>query len=324
MPETKRILKSLKTRFKDYLGLLLGFVLLCLLFTLLSSRFLTTTNILNVLRQIAVNAILAYGMTFVMLSGGIDLSIGSMVSFASIFCAYLISNLGMPVYLVVLLALLIGGALGLVNGIIISKTGIWPFIVTLATSLIFGGLAYAISNGTPVRVMNETFNVIGTGSLGPVSFPVIYMFVLLILCYVILQKTRLGRQIYAVGGNPEAAYFSGINILKVRLVTYTICAVLASFTGIFLTARMYTGQPTLGSTMVNDATASTVVGGTSMAGGKGRIVGTLIGAMLIGVISNGMNLLGLSSYLQDIVKGFIILGAVYIDTVSTRKLEQKA
>lgn len=324
MPETKRILKSLKTRFKDYLGLLLGFVLLCLLFTLLSSRFLTTTNILNVLRQIAVNAILAYGMTFVMLSGGIDLSIGSMVSFASIFCAYLISNLGMPVYLVVLLALLIGGALGLVNGIIISKTGIWPFIVTLATSLIFGGLAYAISNGTPVRVMNETFNVIGTGSLGPVSFPVIYMFVLLILCYAILQKTRLGRQIYAVGGNPEAAYFSGINILKVRLVTYTICAVLASFTGIFLTARMYTGQPTLGSTMVNDAIASTVVGGTSMAGGKGRIVGTLIGAMLIGVISNGMNLLGLSSYLQDIVKGFIILGAVYIDTVSTRKLEQKA
>lgn len=324
MPETKRILKSLKTRFKDYLGLLLGLVLLCLLFTLLSSRFLTTTNILNVLRQIAVNAILAYGMTFVMLSGGIDLSIGSMVSFASIFCAYLISNLGMPVYLVVLLALLIGGALGLVNGIIISKTGIWPFIVTLATSLIFGGLAYAISNGTPVRVMNETFNVIGTGSLGPVSFPVIYMFVLLILCYVILQKTRLGRQIYAVGGNPEAAYFSGINILKVRLVTYTICAVLASFTGIFLTARMYTGQPTLGSTMVNDAIASTVVGGTSMAGGKGRIVGTLIGAMLIGVISNGMNLLGLSSYLQDIVKGFIILGAVYIDTVSTRKLEQKA
>lgn len=324
MPETKRILKSLNTRFKDYLGLLLGFVLLCLLFTLLSSRFLTTTNILNVLRQIAVNAILAYGMTFVMLSGGIDLSIGSMVSFASIFCAYLISNLGMPVYLVVLLALLIGGALGLVNGIIISKTGIWPFIVTLATSLIFGGLAYAISNGTPVRVMNETFNVIGTGSLGPVSFPVIYMFVLLIICYVILQKTRLGRQIYAVGGNPEAAYFSGINILKVRLVTYTICAVLASFTGIFLTARMYTGQPTLGSTMVNDAIASTVVGGTSMAGGKGRIVGTLIGAMLIGVISNGMNLLGLSSYLQDIVKGFIILGAVYIDTVSTRKLEQKA
>lgn len=320
----KKVLKAFKIRFKDYLGLLFALLLLCLFFTLLSSRFLTSTNILNVLRQIAVNAILAYGMTFVMLSGGIDLSIGSMVSFSSIFCAYFITNAGLPVFLVVLLALLIGGILGFINGIIISKTGIWPFIVTLATSLIFGGLAYSISNGTPVRVMNDSFNIIGTGGLGPISFPVIYMFVLLLLCYIFLQKTKLGRQIYAVGGNPEASYFSGINILKVRIVTYVVCAVLASFTGIFLTARMYTGQPTLGSTMVNDAIASTVVGGTSMAGGKGKIAGTLIGAMLIGVISNGMNLLGLSSYLQDIVKGIIILGAVYIDSVSTRKLAKKA
>lgn len=320
----KSYIKHIYSKFRDYIGLVLALLILCLLFTLLSSRFLSVTNILNVMRQISVNAILAYGMTFVMLSGGIDLSIGSMVSFSSIFCAALVSNMALPVYLVVIMALVIGGLLGLVNGLIISKTGIWPFIVTLATSLIFGGLAYAVSNGTPIRVMNQSFNVIGTGSLGFVSFPVIYMFVLLLICYMILHKTRLGRRIYAVGGNPEAAFFAGINILKVRMIAYMICAILASFTGIFLTARMYTGQPTLGSSMVNDAIASTVVGGTSMAGGKGRIVGTLLGAMLIGIISNGMNLLGLSSYLQDIVKGFIILGAVYLDSISTKKLEKKA
>ena len=146
------------------------------------------------------------------------------------------------------------------------------------------------------------------------------MLVLLIVCYIILQRTCLGRHIYAVGGNAEAAKFAGINIVKTGVIVYTISGVLATFTGIFLTARMYTGQPTLGASMVNDAIAATVVGGTSMAGGKGRIVGTLIGAMLIGIIGNGMNLLGLSSYLQDIAKGLIILGAVYIDAISTKRI----
>lgn len=148
------------------------------------------------------------------------------------------------------------------------------------------------------------------------------MLVLLIVCYIILQRTCLGRHIYAVGGNAEAAKFAGINIVKTGVIVYTISGVLATFTGIFLTARMYTGQPTLGASMVNDAIAATVVGGTSMAGGKGRIVGTLIGAMLIGIIGNGMNLLGLSFYLQDIAKGLIILGAVYIDTISTKRIQK--
>lgn len=314
--------KELYNRVKDYLGLLLGFVLLCILFSILSPTFLKKTNIMNVLRQISTNAIMAYGMTFVLIQGGIDLSMGSMVSFASILSATLIGVAGFPVWLTIILCILAGAVLGFINGFIVNKTGIWPFIVTLATSLIIGGSAYAISGGTPVRVLNESFNKIGTGYIGPISLPIIYMFVLLVVSYLILHKTVLGRHIYAIGGNPDAARFSGINSFFTSVICYMIAGMLASFTGVFLTARMYTGQPTLGSTMVNDAIASTVVGGTSMAGGKGRIIGTLIGAMLIGVISNGMNLLGLSSYLQDIAKGIIILAAVYIDTVSTKKLEK--
>ena len=277
---------------------------------------------MNVLRQISTNAIMAYGMTFVLLQGGIDLSMGSMVSFASILSATLVASDRVPVWVVVALCILAGAGLGCVNGIIINRTGIWPFIVTLATSLVIGGLAYSISGGTPVRVLNESFNRLGTGFVGPISLPIIYMFVLLAICYILLHKTRFGRHVYAIGGNPEAARFSGINAMLVSVICYVIAGMMASFTGVFLTARMYTGQPTLGASMVNDAIASTVVGGTSMAGGKGRIMGTLIGAMLIGVISNGMNLLGLSSYLQDIAKGLIILGAVYIDSVSTKKLSQ--
>lgn len=176
---------------KNYFGLLIGFFVLCVIFTVLEPTFLSTSNIMNVLRQISVNAVLAYGMTFVLLAAGIDLSMGSMVSFASVFCAYLISMKGMPVYPVVIAAVLIGGVLGCVNGLIVTKTGMWPFIVTLSTSLIIGGLAYSISKGSPIRIMNETFNKIGTGFIGPVSLPVIYMLALLIICYIILQRTRL-------------------------------------------------------------------------------------------------------------------------------------
>lgn len=315
-------LGSFYVKFKDYAGLLLGFLILCAFFSLATPTFLKSSNIMNVLRQISTNAIMAYGMTFVLLQGGIDLSMGSMVSFASILSATLVAGGSMPVWLVVVLCMAAGAALGFVNGFIINKTGIWPFIVTLATSLVIGGLAYLISGGTPVRVLNEAFNQIGNGYIGPVALPIVYMFVLLLISWVVLHQTRFGRHVYAIGGNPDAAKFSGINALMVSVVCYMIAGVMASFTGVFLTARMYTGQPTLGANMVNDAIASTVVGGTSMAGGKGRIVGTLIGAMLIGVISNGMNLLGLSSYLQDIAKGLIILGAVYIDAVSTKKLSQ--
>lgn len=309
-------------KLKNYFGLLIAFLVICIVFAVLQPAFLSTGNILNILRQISVNAILAYGMTMVLLAAGIDLSMGSMVSFASVFSAYFIASKGMPVWLIVAATILFGGLLGCVNGFIVTKTGMWPFIVTLSTSLIIGGLAYSISKGTPVRIMVDSFNVIGTGFIGPISLPVIYMVALLILCYILLQKTRFGRHIYAVGGNAEAARFAGINTVKVGIIVYMLSGMFAAFTGIFLTARMYTGQPTLGASMVNDAIAATVVGGTSMAGGKGRIVGTLIGAMLIGTISNGMNLIGMSSYLQDIAKGIIILVAVYVDTLSTKKLQK--
>lgn len=313
---------KLHSVFKSYIGLLIGFVLLCILFTILEPAFLSLSNIMNVLRQIAVNAILAYGMTFVMLTGCIDLSMGSIVSLAGMFCSTLIGIHNAPVYPIVTVAIGIGGLFGIINGFIVGKTSLWPFIVTLSTSLVARGIAFTISKGSPVRVLNPAFNEIGTKMVGPVGFPVIYMVVLLLVCYILLQKTKFGRHVYAVGGNPEAARFAGINNTKIIMIAYLISGIFAAFVGVFLTARMYTGQPTIGDTLTNDAIAATVVGGTSMAGGKGRIVGTLIGAMLIGVISNGMNLLDLSSYYQDIAKGIIILGAVYLDMLSTRRLQK--
>lgn len=307
---------------KSYMGLLIGFFAICIVLSIASPAFLTTKNILSVLRQIAVNAILAYGMTLVMLTGGIDLTVSSSVSLASIICAKLIGDMGFNAWVTVLIALAAGAVAGMLNGVIICKTNMWPFIVTLAMSEIISGIAYIICSGSPIRVMDNTFNQIGTGYLGPISLPVIYMFVLLVVCYILLQKTRLGRNFYAVGGNEEAARFAGINAFKVRVLAYTLSGLFAAFAGVFLTARMYTGQPTLGVGMETDAIAATVVGGASMAGGKAKIPGTLLGAMVIGVISNGMNLLGISSYLQSIAKGIIILVAVYVDILSTKRLEK--
>lgn len=250
------------------------------------------------------------------------LTVSSVVSLASIICAKLIGEMGCNVWLVVFLALAAGALAGAINGVIICKTRMWPFIVTLAMAEILSGIASTISSGSPVRVMNETFNLIGTGFLGPISLPIIYTFVLLIICYILLQKTRTGRNFYAVGGNEEAARFAGISAFKVRILAYIMSGLFAAFAGIFLTARMYTGNPVLGAGMETDAIAAAVVGGASMAGGKARIFGTLLGAMVIGVISNGMNLLGISSYLQAIAKGIIILFAVYMDILSTKKLEK--
>lgn len=320
--EWKNKAKKLFSGGKSYRGILLAFIVICMILAIASPAFLTSKNILSVLRQIAVNSILAYGMTLVLLTGGIDLTVSSVVSLASIICAKLIGEMECNVWLVVFLALAAGALAGAINGVIICKTRMWPFIVTLAMAEILSGIASTISSGSPVRVMNETFNLIGTGFLGPISLPIIYTFVLLIICYILLQKTRTGRNFYAVGGNEEAARFAGISAFKVRILAYILSGLFAAFAGIFLTARMYTGNPVLGAGMETDAIAAAVVGGASMAGGKARIFGTLLGAMVIGVISNGMNLLGISSYLQAIAKGIIILFAVYMDILSTKKLEK--
>lgn len=300
-------------------GILIGIAVMCIVLSLSTPYFLTTVNILNVLRQVSINAILSFGMTFVILIGGIDLSVGSILALSSVMTAGLIVNSGLPVALAVLIGLLVGTGLGFFNGVVIAKTKMAPFIVTLAMYSIARGLAYVYSVGQPIRVYEPSFTKIGSGFIGPISYPVLYTIIFLISMSLILNSTKFGRHIYAVGGNREAAKFSGIKIEKIEIIIYTLSGFLAAFSGIVLSSRMNTGLPSVGQGSELDAIAAVVLGGTSFAGGVGTIGGTVIGSLVIGVLSNGLNLLNVSSFWQPVVKGAAILLAVYIDTLRKKR-----
>jgi len=296
------------------LGILTGLVVLCVVIAVLNPNFLTTNNLLNVLRQTSTNLYLALAMTMVIILGGIDLSVGSVMALSGVVTAMLIALFGAPLLLAVAAGLLVGTLFGALNGYVAATTVIPPFIITLATLNIGRGAAYVLTDGQPVRVMSDAFNFIGSGYIGGVlPTPVLYSIIFVILCYLIMNKTKMGRYIYAVGGNPEAARFSGINIRRVKFFAYTFSGFMAGFAGIVLASRMFSGQPTAGVAAELDAIAAVVLGGTSMTGGYGRIGGTVIGALIIGVLSNGLNLIGVSSFWQYIVKGIVILIAVYAD-----------
>lgn len=304
---------------KENFGILIGFVALCVALSIISPAFLTEANILNILRQVSTNANLALGMTLVIIICGIDLSVGSIVALSGTVTGGLIAFSGVPISIAVLIGILVGTLAGVFNGVVVAYTGIPSFIVTLAMLNIARGAAYVYTGGQPIRVMNEGFNVIGAGYLGPIPLPVIYSFIFLVITFLILNKTKLGRHIYAVGGNKEAARFTGIKIKKVEIFVYTFSGFLAAFSGVVLAARMFSGQPTVGNGFELDAIAAVVLGGTSMTGGIGKIGGTLIGVLVIGVLNNGLNLLNINSFWQLIIKGIVILAAVYVDMMKKRK-----
>lgn len=304
---------------KENFGILIGFVALCVALSIISPVFLTEANILNILRQVSTNANLALGMTLVIIICGIDLSVGSIVALSGTVTGGLIAFSGVPISIAVCIGILVGTLAGAFNGVVVAYTGIPSFIVTLAMLNIARGAAYVYTGGQPIRVMNEGFNVIGAGYLGPIPLPVIYSFIFLIITFIILNKTKLGRHIYAVGGNKEAARFTGIKIKKVEIFVYTFSGFLAAFSGVVLAARMFSGQPTVGNGFELDAIAAVVLGGTSMTGGIGKIGGTLIGVLVIGVLNNGLNLLNINSFWQLIIKGIVILAAVYVDMMKKRK-----
>lgn len=306
--------------FKENMGTLIGLFAMCLLLSLTTNGvFYSQRNLVNVLRQVSSNACLAFGMTFAIITGGIDLSVGSILALSGTLSAGFIVNSGFSVEQSVIAAIVIGTALGLFNGFVIAKTTIPPFIVTLAMMQIARGAAYIYSNGQPIRAMIPEYQIIGTGYLGPIPYPVIYMVVFLIVCVVLLSKTRFGRHVYAVGGNDKAAIFSGVNVARTKMLVYTMSGFLAAFTGVVLCARMASGQPTAGQSFEMDAIAATVLGGTSMSGGVGKIGSTMIGVLIIGVLNNGLNLLGLNSFWQQIAKGIVILLAVYVDMLKKRR-----
>jgi len=307
---------------KENVGILIGFAVLCVALSIISPAFLTEANILNILRQVSTNANLALGMTLVIIICGIDLSVGSIVALSGTVTGGLIAFSNVPIPAAVFAGILVGTLAGVFNGVMVAYTGIPSFIVTLAMLNIARGAAYVYTGGQPIRVMNEDFNVIGAGYLGAIPLPVIYSFIFLLLTAIILNKTKLGRHIYAVGGNKEAARFTGIKIKRIEIFVYTFSGFLAAFSGVVLAARMFSGQPTVGNGFELDAIAAVVLGGTSMTGGIGKIGGTLIGVLVIGVLNNGLNLLNINSFWQLIIKGIVILAAVYVEMMKKRKEAQ--
>lgn len=294
------------------LGPLLGLVILSVVLTFLSDRFLTVDNLLNVTRQVSINAIISVGMTLVILTGGIDLSVGSILAFSGSITAGLLAG-GQSLQLAVVLGLIVGAGLGFINGILITRADIPPFIATLGTMTAARGFTLVYTDGRPITGMDEVFRFLGGGYIASVPVPVIIMAVIFIAAYIMLKQTKFGRYIYAIGGNEEAARLSGINTKRVLTSVYTLGGLLAGFSGVIMASRLNSAQPTAGVGFELDAIAAVVLGGTSLSGGVGTIAGTLIGAMIIGVLDNGLNLLNVSSFYQQVAKGVVILLAVYVD-----------
>jgi inositol transport system permease protein len=285
---------------------------LCVALALATPNFLTVGNLINIVRQISLNGILAVGVTYVLLTGGVDLSLGSVVALTGVVAACFAHPGEYPVVVPILAGVLAGTACGAVNGVVVTKGRVAPFIVTLGMMAVARGLALVISGGKPVSNLSDSFKTIG-GDFAGFPVPILILVLVAALSWVLLSNTRLGRYLYAVGGNEAAALASGINVYGVKLFAYTVCGSLAGLAGVVLAARITTGQPNAGLAYELDAIAAVVIGGTSLSGGVGGVGGTLLGALLMGVLNNGLDLLNVPSYYQQIVKGLIIVGAVWMD-----------
>lgn len=300
-------------RLRQY-GIFVVFITICLILSFISPQFLTVSNWTIIITQASINALLAFGVTFVIITGGIDLSLGSMVAVTGVTAAMLAHPDTFPVALPIFVGLVAGLLMGVFNGFIITKSKIAPFIVTLGTMTIGRGLALILSKGRPISNLSDSFNFIGGGEAFGIPFPIIVLVIIFTTCSITLKKTLLGRYIYAVGGNEQAARASGINVNQVKMAVYSISGLLAGLAGVLLTSRITTGQPNAGAGFELDAIAAAVIGGTSTSGGTGTMTGTLVGVLLIGVINNGLDLLNVTSYYQQVVMGIIIIGAVVLDS----------
>lgn len=307
---------------KNY-GIIFVFILFCIILTIISPYFLTSKNIFNVLRQISINGLLSIGMTFVILTGGIDLSVGSILAFSGVVGASLASTASggtvSPLIISIGLALLSGILFGSINGGLVAKWKLAPFVVTLGMMSMARGFTYIYSNGMPIPQLDAKFLFIGKGHLFSIPMPVIVFFFIFFVSWVLLYKTRFGRYIYAVGGSEKSAKISGINTRFIFFSVYAISGFLSALGGVILTARTTAGLPQAGNSYELDAIAAVVIGGTRLSGGQGSLVGTLFGVLIIGVLNNGLDLLGVSSYYQQVVKGAIIVIAVLLDSFRTVK-----
>jgi inositol transport system permease protein len=298
-------------------GLLLVILLVGTALSLSTDTFLSIANFTNVARQVSINGILAVGVTFVLLTGGVDLSLGSVVALSGVACATFAHPGDHSVLVPIAVGLLTGVACGLLNGVLVTRGGVAPFIVTLGMMTIARGLALIFSGGRPVANMSNELTALA-GDLFGIPIPVLCFTGVAFAAWFFLRNFRLGRHIYAIGGNENAARAAGVPVERVKLFAYGLCGLLTGLAGVVLAARITTGQPNAGQAYELDAIAAVVIGGTSLAGGVGTITGTLLGVLLIGVINNGLDLMGVSSYYQAVIKGVIIVGAVWLDRRQAR------
>lgn len=292
-------------------------VLLCIGFGAINPNFWSVMNLTNVSRQISILALISIGQTFAILSGGIDLSVGSLLALVSVVAAQQMLNYGL--WAGIAAGILVGALVGVVNGVLIAKAKLPAFIATLAMLITARGIALTLSGGLPIDGLPSSFMFLGAGKIGPIPVPAVIAAVALLLAHIILKRTRFGRYVYAMGSNEEAAMLSGINVARNKIMVYVVSGTCAGIAGVVLTSRVISGQPTLGEVQELYAIAAVVIGGGKITGGVGGIWQTLMGVIILGVLANGLNLIQVSSYVQNIVIGVIIVIAVYIDLARERR-----
>jgi ribose transport system permease protein len=297
---------------------LVGLFAVCLVMVATTENFLSGDNFLNIARQVSINAIIAVGMTCAILSGGIDLCVGAVMALSGTLIAGLMVA-GVPPWAAIALGLGVGLAFGLFNGLFVAYAGMPPIIVTLATMGIARGLALIYTGGYPIDGLPEVFAFFGRGKVFGLQTPVAIMLLVFVLAYLLLDHTPIGRYIYAIGGNEDAARLSGVRVARYKLLIYALSGFTCAIAGLVLSSRLMSGQPNAGVAFEMDAIAAVVMGGTSISGGRGSIIGTLIGALMLGALNNGLNMMGVSPYVQNIIKGLIILFAIFISRERRRR-----
>jgi ribose transport system permease protein len=303
------------------LTLFLSLIVIMIIMGVRSQAFFSFNNIISIARVSSFLGIVALGQSFVLLVGGIDLSVGSVIGFSGVFSATLLTQFGWSTPVVILVTLAFGLCVGLFNGLIITKIGVVDFIVTLASMTIVHGMIYALQKGNPVYIKNESFLLLGKGSIGKISYTVITMVILYIICHIVLTRMRFGRHIYATGGNVLAARLSGIKSDRVKIITYIMSSMMAALVGMLVAAQMSSGNGSSGDNFLFDTITAVVLGGIAMTGGAGTLIGTFIGVIIISVLTNGLAMFGMPYYYQEMIKGIILIAAVTI--TAYRRLHQR-
>ena len=318
-PKVGKVSKQDKLRsLMGQYGIGIVILIMTIVIAIMEPRFLTGSNIMNVAMQITINGLLCYGLCLAITTGGIDLTVGAQLALTSCIIGHLMTNLGVPWFLSVLAGVLVATAFGFINGLLIAKFNMFPFVVTLSTQLIIRGLSQVVTNGRAVMITNAPFIGIYSNKVGPIPIPIIIFVLVTVLMYLLLHWTKFGRYIFAVGGNVNAAIASGVSRFWVLVGVYTLSGFLAGIASVLCTSKTGAAQSNIGVGYETDAIAAAVLGGTSFAGGIATMPGNVIGILIIGLIYNGMNMIGVSSYFQSIVKGLIIIGAVMLDMVMNK------